>query len=77
MFKKLFNLQNGLFCVSKHKVGEIGIVVTRNVGTNEEYLEDYGTHDLFETRLTALGKIANKLASINSAIKQTNLTKEV
>lgn len=69
-FKNLFSFDRGFFCIGKHKVGEVAIVVTRNIGTPEEFVEDHGTHDVYE--LNVVGQffqtLTNKLEKLNAKL---------
>ena len=57
------------FC--KNKVGNVDIVVTRNVGTDKEYKEEY-SYPVYE--LNRLGKLIEKLnqsvININNNLKK-------
>lgn len=79
MLFKFFNLKNGLFCVSKTKVGEVDIVVTRNVGKPNE-TKECRTEPLYETKLNKLGAFLEKTNEKISSINRTysiNINKEV
>lgn len=55
-FKKVD--ESGLCCKSV-VCGEVGIVVTRNKGLPDEYTEEYGTHKVYRTDRTLLGKLVD------------------
>lgn len=79
MLFKLFNTKNGLFCVSKTKVGEVDIVVTRNVGKPNE-TKECRTEPLYESKLNKFGEFLEKTNEKISSINRTysiNINKEV
>lgn len=51
----------------KHKVGTVGIMVTRNKDTENEFQEDFGSHDVYEYT-----KIGLFFKNLNDKIKDLN-----